>query len=78
MLYFGNTLKCKRRPDLEISQLETIWTEIEQPNSKPFLICSTYRPPNVQSNWIDLFEEEHSIAQTTGLELILMGDFNID
>ena len=28
--------------------------------------------------WIDLFEEELSIAQTTGLEMILMGDFNID
>ena len=27
---------------------------------------------------IDLFEEELSIAQVTGLELILMGDFNID
>ena len=27
---------------------------------------------------IDLYEEELSIAQTSGLELILMGDFNMD
>ena len=47
-------------------------------NAKPFLICSAYRPPNVYSDWIDLFEEELSLAQTTGLEFILMGDFNID
>ena len=40
--------------------------------------CSTYRPPNTYSSWIDLFEEELSIAQATGLEIILMGDFNID
>ena len=48
------------------------------PNAKPFLICSAYRPPKVYSDWIDLFEEELSLAQTTGLEFILMGDFNID
>ena len=37
-----------------------------------------YRPPNALSEWIDSFEQEVSIAQTTGLEIILMGDFNID
>ena len=38
----------------------------------------SYRPPSSTSEWIDLFEEEISIAQTTSLEVILMGDFNID
>ena len=64
--------------EYEISKIETIWAEVELPNSKPFLVCSVYRPPNVHSDWIDLFEEELSIAQATGLEFILMGDFNID
>ena len=44
-------------------------------HAKPFLICSVYRPPRASSDWI---EEELSNARTTGLELILMGDFNID
>ena len=44
----------------------------------PFLICTAYRPPCTNSEWIDLFEEELSIAQTTDLEIILMGDFNFD
>lgn len=48
------------------------------PNAKPFLICSVYRPPSACSDWINSFEEELTIAQTTGLEFILMGDFNID
>ena len=34
--------------------------------------------PSSNSEWIDQFEEELSIAQATGLEVILMGDFNID
>ena len=78
ILYFRNNLNCKHRPEFELSKLETIWPEITLSNSKPFLICMAYRPPNATSSWIDLLEEELSSAQTTGLEIILMGDINID
>ena len=77
ILYLRKSLKYIRRQEYEISKIETIWAEISLPNSKPFLICSVYRPPNVKCEWIDLFEEELCIAQATGLEFILMGDFNI-
>ena len=36
MLFLRNILKYKRRPEYEISNLETIWVEIELPNAKPF------------------------------------------
>ena len=39
ILYFRNSLKCKRRPELKISKIETIWSEIELPNAKHFLVC---------------------------------------
>ena len=55
-----------------------IWVEVSLTNSKAFLICSVYRPPNACAEWIDLFEEELSLAQTTGLEYLVMGDINID
>ena len=61
------------RSDLEISSLETMWTGIELPNARPFLVCTAYPIPNVLSEWIDLFEEELSIAQATGLEYINSG-----
>ena len=78
ILYFRKSLTCSRRAEFEISKLETLWAEIKLPNAKPFLLCTVYRPPNARSEWVDLFEEELSIAQTTGLEYIVMGDFNID
>ena len=78
ILYVRNTINCKRRTEYEISKIETIWSEITLPNSKPFLLCTAYRPPNVTSAWIDLLEAELSAAQTSGLELVLMGDINID
>ncbi|MEW8545693.1 MAG: endonuclease/exonuclease/phosphatase family protein [Candidatus Thiodiazotropha sp.] len=78
VLYFRNSIRYKRRSDFEISNIETLWAEIELQNAKPFLLCTVYRPPNSLNEWIDLFEEELSKAQTSGLELLLMGDFNID
>ena len=78
ILYFRQSLNLKRRYDLENSNIETLWTEVILLNSKPILICTAYRPPNACSEWIDLFENEVSIAQTIGFEFLLMGDFNID
>ena len=77
LFYFKQSLNVKRRSDIEMSNIETLWTEVSLLNGKPFLICSVY-VPSASSDWIGAFEEELSIAQTTGLEFILMGDFNID
>ena len=78
ILYFRKSINYKRRCEIEASNIEAPWVEISLPNAKPFLICTVYRPPSSNSEWIDQFEEELSIAQATGLEVILMGDFNID
>ena len=78
MLYYRNSLTCQRKKDVEISNIETLWSEVTLPKSKPFLLCTIYRPPNVNSDWVDAFAEELSIAQTTSLEIIVMGDLNID
>ena len=78
ILYFRQSLNIKRRADLENSNIETLWAEVNLPKSKPFLICTIYRPSSACSEWIDLFEKEVSVSQTTGSEIILMGDFNID
>ena len=67
-LVFRKSLTCLRLAEFEISKLETLWAEIKLPNAKPFLVYTVYRPPIARSEWADLFEEELSIAQTTGLE----------
>ena len=78
VLYIRDTVKYVRKTEYEVSAIETIWAEIILPHAKPFLVCTVYRPPSALNDWIDLFEEEISIAQTTGMEDIIMGDLNID
>ena len=61
---------------ISVILIETIWLEVTLPNSKPFLVCTIYRPPNAQAEWFVRFEEElsTSIAHTVGLEVTI--DFN--
>ena len=56
VLYYRNSLNCKRRAELEISNIETLWSEFTLPQTRSFLVCTVYRPPNALSEWIDLFE----------------------
>ena len=60
--------------------LEAMWTKIKLKNSRPFYICSVYRPP---SGNIDTFiqELEESICVVTEdrvCELVMLGDININ
>ena len=72
LLYLRKSLNCKRRLELKISNIETLWTEVPLTYTKSFLICTLYRPPSALSEWIDLLEEELSVSQTNGLEMIIM------
>ena len=78
LVYVKDSIAVKNRSDLSINTLETLWLEVEFPKSKPFFICTIYRPPNSPQSWIDLFEEEFNAALSENKEIILMGDFNID
>ena len=38
ILYYKESFKCKRRLELEISHIETLWCKFTLPNTKPFLV----------------------------------------
>jgi hypothetical protein len=77
-IYFSDLLNHQRRKDLEISNLESIWCQVDLQNSKPLLICYVYRPPDMHQSWIDDFEKEIDYAKESGMEVIILGDINID
>ena len=49
ILYLRQSLNIKRRVDLENSNIETLWAEVNLSKSKPFLICTVYHPPSACS-----------------------------
>ena len=58
--------------DLQSDRLECLTVEISKPHSRPFLVCTWYRPPNSPT---DLFNE---FENSLNLELYLVGDMNVN
>ena len=49
ILYFRNSLNCRRRSELRNFTNLNSKGRVNTPNSKPILICTVYRPPNALS-----------------------------
>lgn len=78
VVYVRDTLKCKRRSDLEIRGLEAVWVEL-QVKSRKILIGGFYRPPNSNQDYFNLMKESIDRAYNCNiLDTIITGDFNID
>ncbi len=76
ILYVRDTLFHKRRPDLELANIESIWIEVVS-NKKHFLFGVYYRPPNANALYSNIIEDSIHMAIDTGLsDIIIVGDFN--
>ena len=76
--WVANHLAVKRRPDLEIVGLESLWLEIRIEN-KIFLLCTTYRPPyNTDVYWSDMQKSLDLCIEGDIPNIIIMGDINAD
>ena len=77
VVYIAYHIKYKRRNDLESSEIESIWLEINLKNTKPCLISSVYRPPSSHMQWINEFSFQTEKAASAADEIHFLGDFNI-
>ena len=78
MLYVKEGLHCKRRDDLEIQNIESVWIEIAN-SHKRILVGLFYRPPNSTSQLFSNIEDSTGLAVDTGInDIILTGDFNLN
>ena len=78
LIYLSNHINYVRRHDLECSNIESIWIEIKIRNSKPFLLCSVYRPPSSPAEWYDYFSTQIDKSHAITEEIYIMGDLNVN
>ena len=76
--YIRDGIPFDQRQDIENISVESICTEIKQPNSKPFIISYFYRPPSSKVQWITDFSLILEKVLTDEKECIVIGDFNFD
>ena len=78
IVYVRDSFSCRRRHDLEIRGLESVWVEILV-KSKKILIRGFYRPPNSNNEYFNLISESVDRAHNTNVaDIIITGDFNIN
>ena len=79
VIYVCNGLLYHLRTDLQKNDIETCWVQIIHPNTKLLFVSSVYRAPDANvDNVIDNLSKCHSIIQENAIEVISLGDFNVD
>ena len=77
-IYINENLSYCLRDDLVPVDLEMLCIELKFQMSKPFLICTWYRPPNTDMSLLHKYEEFLTNADAEFNELIILGDLNCD
>ena len=78
MLYVKEGIHYKRRNDLELRNIESIWIEVAN-SHKRVLVGLFYRPPNSDAAYFSSIEDSVGLAIDTGIsDIIITGDFNLN
>lgn len=77
IVYISNSLRVKRRIDLEPINIECIWIEISDPTCN-ILLCCTYRPPNCDNFFWRNLSWSIEKAYDESDKIIVVGDLNVD
>ena len=77
LVYVPETLRSRRRYDLEPQSIEAIWVEVWARGSQT-LLCNLYNPPNTNVEFLEELGYMLEVAVGEKKEIIIMGDFNCD
>ena len=78
MLYVKERIHYKRRNDLELQNIESIWIEVAN-SRKHILVGLFYRPPNSDSTYLSNIEDCIGLAIDTGInDMIITGNFDLN
>ena len=74
--YVRSNINFQLPAGLSPNNLECLIAEISKPHSKPFLVSTWYRPPQLSPDLFSTFERIIDKIEAEDLELYLMGDLN--
>jgi hypothetical protein len=82
MVWVVDSIVAKRRDDLGVLKLETLWIQLDLPKTK-ILIATCYRQPDTEGIygehfWVKLQQTYDKAKNTPIRNIIMTGDFNAD
>ena len=75
-LYIKNGIAFNVRGDLCNNKIESVWVELLLPKTKPIVIGACYRP-QTDVRFFEVFDDTLTKIPSD-IELIILGDFNVD
>ena len=82
LVYVSSNLAYKMIQDFETDQtdLQCLWLEITPPKSKGFILCSCYRPPNINNEEAYVVGLRNMLTEVADgeKEIVIIGDLNFD
>ena len=77
-IYTRDTLNVREMSSFVPENIEAVCLEIIKPKTQPILITTVYRPPSLNTNFMDDLENYLHVLDGQNKELILTGDLNCD
>ena len=76
--YVRENISHTLRADLSMSDIESIWVEVNAPDGTSYLICSMYRPPSASHDYYDKMIENIELVSMLNKEIVIFGDLNFN
>ena len=78
IVYVKDTVSARRRQDLEVNDVESIWLELKVKH-KSILFGVFYRPPSANVAVLSSIQDSIALAVDTQIkDIVVTGDFNLD
>ena len=79
-LYIRNTIdyECNNTLNLNGLNLEWLCIKVKKPKTKPFLIATWYRHPNLPTSVMGTFEYHLAHLESQDIVINILGDLNCD
>lgn len=75
--YIRNNRAYTPRDDLVKDGMESVWIELNLPDSKPIIVGTVYRPPKESAAKFNVGLEAVISSISSDHEIVMLGDFNI-
>ena len=75
-LYIRDSINYKRLNDLPDDNIELISIQVSKPKTKPFIVCTWYRPPGSTTELMNRFEDVLQKLDSYHMEVDIIGDLN--
>ena len=76
LIYIAEHIIYSRHKEIESTDIESVWIEVNVKNCKSFTVCYVSTPPSSNIEWCESFSKEIENVLTLNDDVYILGDIN--